>query len=246
MAGKIGRHIPDHIYRALLARSGNKCAYSGCTHPIVDERNQYVANLCHIESVAAKDQRYNPNLTEQEVNSYNNLMFMCLRHHIETNDEKAYPVVRMRQIKYAHEDNYVASPYHMDMSHVFALKFETEEYWKRVEQENAEDDHVPELKLEIDTRADYEELSQDVVATLSRLEEQIEIVRAGDEMKYWEIFNLGFPNYLTRIRLILDHMAIKYLEAFVQVHPNNMEAKARLDALREEFLRASASIRLND
>jgi type III secretory pathway component EscV len=239
MAGKIGRNIPDYIYRALLARSGNKCAYPGCPRPIVNTKNIYEANLCHIESVSHKDQRYNPNLTEIEVNDYNNLMFMCLKHHVETNDEVVYTADVLRKMKYEHESKYVEKPFHIDMSHIYSLKKETEEYWLKVEDINKNKHVLPDLKVTINTQAEYNELSNEIVETVNSLESLIEIIDKKDQDKYWEIFNLGFPNHLNKIRIMLEHMTIKYLEEYISSNPDDMETKSKLENLRKDFLETS-------
>jgi hypothetical protein len=200
MAGKIGRrHIPNHVYRALLARSGNKCAYPGCVRPIVNTHNIYEAQLCHIESVGHKEQRFNPNLTDEEVNGYNNLMFMCLKHHIETNDENVYTVDVLRNMKYTHEAKYVEAPYHVDMSHIYALKRDSEEYWSKIENWSNIKQDLPDLNVSINTKADFNVLSVEVIDTLSLIDDLVEIIDKEDKNKYWEIFNIGFPNHLNKI-----------------------------------------------
>ena len=44
--------------KALFAKSGNQCAFSDCTHPLVDELNILVGELCHISAVNEKDARF--------------------------------------------------------------------------------------------------------------------------------------------------------------------------------------------
>lgn len=60
--------------RALLARSGNRCAFPGCDHPIVDEDNDYVAQLCHIEAAAPGGERFNSRSTDEQRRSPSNLL----------------------------------------------------------------------------------------------------------------------------------------------------------------------------
>lgn len=239
MAGKIGRTIPAHIYRALLARSGNKCAYPGCPRPIVNTKNIYEAQLCHIESVSHTKQRYNPDLTEEQVKDYNNLMFMCLKHHVETNDEIVYTAAILRKMKYDHESKYIETPFHIDMSHIYTLKKEAEEYWQKVENANNNEHEFPDLKVSINTRAEYDELSNEVNETLDAIDTLIAVIDNEDKDKYWEVFNLGFPNHLNKIRIVIEHMTIKYLEAHIASNPQDMATKAKLDGLRKDFLETS-------
>ena len=236
MAGKIGRNIPAHIYRALLTRSGNKCAYPGCPNPIVNSKNIYEANLCHIESVSHKEQRYNPKLPKEQVNGYDNLMFMCRKHHVETDDENVYTVDILKDMKYKHESLYIENPYQIDMSHVYLLKKETEEFWSKVENANENEHELPDLKVEINSKADYLDLSNEIDETIKSIEFLIEVIDNQDKNKYWEIFNLGFPNHLNKIRIVLEHMSIKYLETYLTSNPHDMRLKAMLENMRKDFL----------
>lgn len=130
------RAINSRVYKALLSRSGNKCAFKGCTHPIFNDKFEFVAQLCHIEAVSKKGQRFNPLLSIEEINSYENLLFLCYKHHAETNDVNIYTVKVLKEIKHEHESKYISSPYKVDMSHIFALKKEVEDYWSMVEDAN--------------------------------------------------------------------------------------------------------------
>jgi len=74
--------------RALLAKSGNQCAFPDCNHPLINEKNKLIAQLCHIEAANKGGERYNPNQDDEQRRGYENLLFLCYRHHIETNDEE--------------------------------------------------------------------------------------------------------------------------------------------------------------
>lgn len=76
------RKISTNVYRSLLSRSGNQCAFPGCPKSIFNENHKLIAQLCHIEPVGDKEVRYNPNLTDELVNDYDNLLFLCYQHHV--------------------------------------------------------------------------------------------------------------------------------------------------------------------
>lgn len=234
MAGKISRYIPPHVFNALLARSGNKCAYPGCPAPVVDTQHRYVAQLCHIESVLHKKQRYNPQLSAESLNGYDNLMFLCYKHHVETNDEKVFTVAVMKKMKYDHEQEYVQNPYTVDQSHLFELKHQIEEFWSRAESVYTND--PSDFNFIIDTKANYIDLNEAISRSLSLLEDLLDSLSPEDKNKYWEIFNLGVPNHISSIKLLQDQMILKYLETYTLSHPSDMAAKAQLDKLRENFL----------
>jgi hypothetical protein len=91
------------VLRDLGIRSKNKCAFPGCDHPILNQKNEYIAELCHIEAAEPGGERYNPAQSDEDRRSYSNLLFLCHAHHVETNDVEAYPVSRMQALKAAHE-----------------------------------------------------------------------------------------------------------------------------------------------
>jgi hypothetical protein len=89
--------------RTLFAHSGNQCAFPDCAHPLIDQYGNFVAQVCHIESAELGGERFNAAMTNEERRMPANLMLMCLRHHVETNDVIRFPVARLRQMKEAHE-----------------------------------------------------------------------------------------------------------------------------------------------
>ncbi len=95
--------IKKDVLRNLSIRSKNKCAFPGCDHPILNLDGDYIAELCHIEAAEPGGPRYNPQQSDEERRSYDNLLFLCHRHHKETDDEALYPVTLMKKIKFEHE-----------------------------------------------------------------------------------------------------------------------------------------------
>ena len=91
------------ILRDLGIRSKNKCAFPRCDHPILNAQGDYIAELCHIEAVEPGSPRYNASQSDEERRAYANLLFLCHRHHKETDDEALFPVSRLQLIKAQHE-----------------------------------------------------------------------------------------------------------------------------------------------
>ncbi|MDT0686730.1 hypothetical protein [Autumnicola psychrophila] len=98
------RKIHIDTIKALLSKTGNKCAFDGCDHPIFDQNNLYIANLCHLEGVSENGPRHNRNHAIIQNNSFDNLMFLCYRHHkeIDSNPQK-FSVEILKQFKSNHE-----------------------------------------------------------------------------------------------------------------------------------------------
>lgn len=89
------------VLREIFARSGNICAFPGCSQLMILNDGKFVGQICHIEGV--KGERFNKNMTNQERAAAANLMLMCYRHHVETDDVERYTVDRLKQMKQNHE-----------------------------------------------------------------------------------------------------------------------------------------------
>lgn len=155
----MGRFSPKaDVLRALFARSGNRCAFPGCTSSLINERNQFIAQVCHIEAAEEGGERFNPRQTDEERRQYENLLILCYPHHVETNDVDAYPVQRLWEIKAAHEQNFEKNPFRIDESVLYKIALEMEQYWLRVEVLHRDHHIVSDLAIEIDAKANFSEL----------------------------------------------------------------------------------------
>jgi hypothetical protein len=95
------------IIKALFAKSGNLCAFSGCSHQLVDDRNLFVGEVCHINSISKKDARYDPSLSEDDLRKYENLILLCHAHHKRVDSfEKEYSAETLRKMKEEHEKSH--------------------------------------------------------------------------------------------------------------------------------------------
>jgi len=91
----------------LFAVSGNVCAFPGCDHPVFDEDFELVAQVCHIESAMPGGERFNKKSNNEARRKQENLMVMCLRHHVKTNNVLAYPTKKLREMKRDHEAQFL-------------------------------------------------------------------------------------------------------------------------------------------
>lgn len=95
--------IRKDVLRNLGILSKNNCAFPGCDQPILDDKGNYVAELCHIEAAESGGPRYNPTHSDEDRRALANLLFLCHPHHKETDDESLYPVDRLQEMKAKHE-----------------------------------------------------------------------------------------------------------------------------------------------
>lgn len=92
--------------RELFLRSGKICAFPGCAALMMDEKGNFIGQLCHIEAAEPGGERFNHLMTNEQRRHVSNLLLMCYPHHVETNDTAVFTVDRMQQIKADHESRF--------------------------------------------------------------------------------------------------------------------------------------------
>ena len=261
----MSRRAPSsNVLRALLVRSGNQCAFPGCTHPICNEDGEYVAELTHIEAASPGGSRHNPDQSDDERRGYGNLMLLCHRHHGETHDDVKYAVADLQCMKWKHERAQAENPARPDESLVAKLRAESERYWRaaedaqrsttvpedvlvRISLEQSFEDALEEVRHVVASIDDAHEamevadgrLWEDVLTLLSDRGHDVQALRdlpyceipVGDHNDIWYIY--GLPNRLIRLRLLLDFMEVRYMEAHLLREPDDLRVRAKLEACRE-------------
>ena len=107
---KARQYTPTTI-KKLFALSGNQCAFPDCNVVFVlPERQEIIAQICHIEAAEIGGERYNPNQTDNERRDYNNLILLCPNHHVETDDTVKYTVEVLKEMKRNHELKILSQP----------------------------------------------------------------------------------------------------------------------------------------
>ena len=144
--------------RAIFARSGNQCAFPGCTHPLINDRNQFIGQVCQIEAALPEGERYNPDQNDEERRSYENLLLLCYPHHIETNDVALYTVEMLRRFKRDHEALFEKSDFKIDEAALYKIVAEMDEYWAEIERLNTLKHIMAELAIHINARGSYLDL----------------------------------------------------------------------------------------
>lgn len=99
----------SEITRELFLHSGNQCAFTDCTKPLLNKKGSYVAQIAHIEGVGVTSARHNPKLSDDDLRAVSNLMLMCPNHHTEIDDKKRldeFTVEALREMKATHEAKY--------------------------------------------------------------------------------------------------------------------------------------------
>ena len=105
------RSIQIKVIKALYAKSGNICAFPGCSCKLLMD-NENISEICHIQRLNPESARYNAHLSNTEVNSIDNLILLCPTHHSLVDQQPLkYTVEWLKKIKATHE-NWVAQQLH--------------------------------------------------------------------------------------------------------------------------------------
>lgn len=103
------RNIPPTTRRILDIRSLNQCAFPGCTHTLVEpgvgeSSPVIICDVSHIHAVSPGGPRWKESLTNEELNSLENLILLCPRHHrIVDSQPEHYTAEMLRHWKLEHE-----------------------------------------------------------------------------------------------------------------------------------------------
>src|SRR5208337_5236390 len=95
--------------KILCLRSGNRCALPECRALLVIEKTvgdkeSIIGEMAHIKGEQPTAARYDPTMSDEERNSYENLILVCRNHHKAIDDQpNTYTVEKLRTIKQAHE-----------------------------------------------------------------------------------------------------------------------------------------------
>lgn len=169
------------VVRALFARSGNQCAFPGCTQPLVSNKNKFIGQICHIEAAMPNGERYNENQNDEERRAYDNLLIMCYPHHIETDDVEEYPVERLTQIKLDHESTFEKSNFKIDESELYKLVSEMDKYWGDIERLNTIDHTFEELAFSIDAKGSFFDILCSARKATDWIEKLLDRLEKSDE-----------------------------------------------------------------
>jgi hypothetical protein len=99
--------LSESVIKHLFALSRNICAYPNCDTEIVQQTTRTViGNICHIKGLSPGGPRYDPNQTDEERNSFENLILLCGVHHKIVDDQPdKFTVEALQKMKEKHEQS---------------------------------------------------------------------------------------------------------------------------------------------
>src|SRR5258708_2257710 len=94
--------------KRLFAVSGNRCAFPKCSTPLVDPKSESIlGEICHIKGERPGAARYDASQDNELRHGFENLILLCNVHHkIVDDDDTAYTVDRLLQMKRQHESRH--------------------------------------------------------------------------------------------------------------------------------------------
>ena len=142
---KIRRTYSPQTLKILFALSGNRCAYPDCTNRLIELATEnsdalVVAQICHIHAVSPDGPRGEPSLTQEELNSPDNLILLCRNHHAVVDGQyETYPAETLREWKQRLESEMErrlsADPESLQSDFLFHPSFPTELFDRTIEDE---------------------------------------------------------------------------------------------------------------
>ncbi|WP_258104938.1 hypothetical protein [Marinoscillum sp. MHG1-6] len=240
------RKIKLNTIKNLLARSGNQCAFPECDHPLFNDSNLFVAQLCHIEALSPNAPRYNPDANDEEVNSFENLLFMCYRHHKETDDVEKYTVSKLKQIKEDHENRFKEHEFSINGEAIQVIIQDMNEFWANVEHINNYEHVAKDFKIDISSSKDETMLIKEIRQQLSNFYDIVGLLSKDLKHDNFELLCLAIPNTMTRLSVLIDQIEIKILELKLINEPGREDIKTDLSKLREELKHTAKHVGLAD
>ncbi|MDE2734741.1 MAG: HNH endonuclease [Gemmatimonadota bacterium] len=110
---KLQRNYSQKTLKILFGLSGNQCAHPKCTNNVIEPATEksdaaVIAQICHIYAVSDDGPRGKAGLTNEELNSPENLILLCPTHHtVVDNQYETYPAEMLKQWKQDHKSKVV-------------------------------------------------------------------------------------------------------------------------------------------
>jgi hypothetical protein len=143
----------------------------------------------------------------------------------------------MKRIKYEHESRFEKNLYKIDEAALHKIVAEMETFWSRVDKLNRLEHFMKEFAVDIDAQGSYFDVMNTSRINVQYLQDFFDAFRGSetDIRKNWELHHIGVPNRMSRLRIDLTHLEIKYLEEYLKTNANDPLTRTRLDELKEEF-----------
>jgi hypothetical protein len=152
------KELTKTTLKTLFGLSGNQCAFPGCSHPVINHKGQFVAQVAHINAAEPGGPRYVQNMSDDERRSPDNLLILCYQHHIETNDEIEFPTKKMVDIKSKHEGTFKYDETFVSDAVISRELSRINEYWGRIDSVNKHHLETHPVAYAVNTDSNFQDL----------------------------------------------------------------------------------------
>ncbi|MEZ5333610.1 MAG: hypothetical protein R2991_16605 [Thermoanaerobaculia bacterium] len=160
----------------------------------MDESDQFVGQICHIEAANTHGERYNQCQTDEERRSPDNLLLLCYKHHKETDNVELYSTERLRTIKLEHESRNGVSLFKIDESLLYKIQLDMQEWWTGLKSAHEDEHDVPSFAVPIDANASF----VDVMSVARENVEHVATLAQWPGLPF-ELAYLALPNLTRRL-----------------------------------------------
>lgn len=241
--------------KKLWAASGNQCGFPDCSQEVVDLREgEVIGEICHIRAQSEGGPRYDPGLSDDEVDTYSNLILLCPTHHTYIDKNPGdYPIEELERWKEQQEEQ---TSHPADLSDKLLTELQLTDSKLETEVEvsisNAKDRYTPELHVNTSASDIFEPLgrtpdfTKNVESRLGDLDDEasslftdiyISVLKEADEESYLDLREAveKIPELLQDIDQVSEKIPIQELfEALEQADEAIQELEPELRTLKEE------------
>lgn len=247
--------IKRSTLKTLWAASRNQCGHPDCEEEVTDpEQEIVIGEICHIRAQSQGGPRYDPDLSEDEVDAYSNLILLCPTHHtyIDKNPEK-YTIEDLERWKQQQDEQ---DPTETELSDELLTELQLTDSKLETEVEvsisNAKDRYKPELHVDTSASDIFEPLGrthgfiENVENRLENLDDEtnslfsdnyISVLEEADEDAYLDLREAveKIPELLQDIDQVSEEIPIQELnETLEQADEATQELEPELRTLKKE------------
>ena len=123
------RNYSQQTLKILFALSGNQCAHPDCENAVIEQGTKksdsvVTGNICHIHAISSGGPRWKKGLTNEELNSPENLIVLCSAHHtIVDGQPETHPAELLKQWKKTHKDKVTENQLSADFRSVLSSMY---------------------------------------------------------------------------------------------------------------------------
>ncbi|MCY4321523.1 MAG: hypothetical protein OXC37_03845 [Bdellovibrionaceae bacterium] len=233
--------------KALFGKSGNQCAFPECKEQLIDEENNCIGQLCHIESANETGARFNPDSNDEYRRSYENLILLCPTHHYKIDKSKKFSTEKLKSIKTDHEKIFQHSNFKVNDRELIKFMKEMDNYFIEVAKNNRDWQSKCLLARNIDAQRNHFQIIDNICRRFNDIKEICQFLNESDknlwnEIKFFLNKKANFKKPLKR----LENFNNPFIKRNWEIHNlqiNNILGSLEIDLIHieikflEEFLK---------